>query len=129
MDTEADSLHAYPEKLCLIQISISGADELLDPLAKMDLKPLLEVFRRHELIVHGADYDLRLLRKSCGFVPTTIFDTMLAARLLGCREFGLTNLVSKCLGVKLEKGPQKANWARRPLTERMEVYARKVAPA
>jgi ribonuclease D len=124
MDTEADSLHAYPEKLCLIQISISGADELLDPLAKMDLKPLLEVFRRHELIVHGADYDLRLLRKSCGFVPTTIFDTMLAARLLGCREFGLTNLVSKCLGVKLEKGPQKANWARRPLTERMEVYAR-----
>jgi len=124
VDTEADSLHAYPEKLCLIQISITGADELLDPLSSMNLQPLLEILRRHELIFHGADYDLRLLRKSCSFVPSAIVDTMLASRLLGCREFGLTHLVSKYLGVNLEKGPQKANWARRPLTSRMEVYAR-----
>jgi ribonuclease D len=124
LDTEADSLHAYPEKLCLIQISIAGADVLLDPLSGMDVKPALEELRKHELIMHGADYDLRLLRKSFDFVPSAIFDTMLASRLLGVREFGLTNLVSIYLGVKLEKGPQKANWARRPLTERMEVYAR-----
>jgi len=124
VDTEADSLHAYPEKLCLIQISIAGADELLDPLSSMELRPLLEVLGRHELIFHGADYDLRLLRKSCGFVPSAISDTMLASRLLGYREFGLNHLVSKHLGVPLEKGPQKANWARRPLTPRMETYAR-----
>ena len=124
VDTEADSLHAYPEKLCLLQISIAGADHLLDPLSAMSLAPLLEVLSRRELILHGADYDLRLLRKTCGFVPSTIVDTMLASRLLGCREFGLTNLVSKFLGVPLEKGPQKANWARRPLTPRMEEYAR-----
>jgi ribonuclease D len=124
LDTEADSLHAYPEKLCLIQISIAGADELLDPLARMKLSPALDAFRKHELIMHGADYDLRLLRKSSDFVPAAIFDTMLASRLLGVREFGLIDLVFKYLGVKLEKGPQKANWARRPLTERMATYAR-----
>jgi len=124
VDTEADSLHAYPEKLCLLQISISGKDELIDPISKMDLKPLLDILGRQELIFHGADYDLRLLRKNCGFVPRSIVDTMLASRLLGCREFGLIHLVSKYLGVSLEKGPQKANWARRPLTERMEKYAR-----
>lgn len=124
VDTEADSLHAYPEKLCLLQISIEDVDLLLDPLAGMDMKPVLETLSQHELILHGADYDLRLLRKSFGFVPGSIFDTMLASRLLGQREFGLTHLVEKYLGVKLEKGPQKANWARRPLTERMEAYAR-----
>lgn len=124
LDTEADSLHAYPEKLCLIQVSIAKTDELIDPLAPVNLKGAFEIFRERELILHGADYDLRLLRKSCGFVPSTIFDTMLASRLLGCREFGLNNLVSKYLGVTLEKGPQKANWAQRPLSARMVEYAR-----
>lgn len=124
IDTEADSLHAYPEKLCLIQVSIAGADELLDPLAGVSLQGAFEIFSRHELILHGADYDLRLFRKHCNFVPTAIFDTMSASRLLGIREFGLGSLVEKFLGVKLEKGPQKANWARRPLTPRMEAYAR-----
>src|SRR5258706_557326 len=123
IDTEADSLHAYPERLCLIQVSVPGSDELLDPLASVDLNPVFELFRKHELILHGADYDLRLLRKSTGFVPSAIFDTMLASRLLGCREFGLNNLVNQFLGVALEKGPQKANWAQRPLTPRMVAYA------
>lgn len=124
LDTEADSLHAYPEKLCLIQITIEGEDALVDPLARIDLEPLLEELKRHEVIMHGADYDLRLLRKNLNFVPHAIFDTMLASRLLGIREFGLNNLVWRFLNVRLEKGPQKANWARRPLTERMAEYAR-----
>ena len=124
LDTEADSLHAYPEKLCLIQLSIEDADELLDPLSSVNFEPLLEVLRNHSLIMHGADYDLRLLRRRFNFVPGAIFDTMLASRLLGIRQFGLTDLLSRFLNTKLEKGPQKANWARRPLTERMETYAR-----
>ena len=124
VDTEADSLHAYPEKVCLIQLSLPGHDLLVDPLARIDLAPLLEVFRNHELLMHGADYDLRLLRRRHAFTAGRIFDTMLAARLLGIEEFGLQNLVERFLGVKLEKGPQKSNWARRPLTERMEAYAR-----
>jgi ribonuclease D len=124
VDTEADSLHAYPEKVCLIQISTVEGDRLIDPLAEMVLDPVLDALSGRELIMHGADYDLRLLRKHHEFVPSAIFDTMLAARLLGLRQFGLGHLVESYLGVKLEKGPQKANWAVRPLTERMERYAR-----
>lgn len=124
VDTEADSLHAYPEKLCLIQISTAGGDTLVDPLADLDLKPLLRSLARHQLLMHGADYDLRLLQKHHAFKPKRIFDTMLAARLVGMRQFGLSHLVQHFLGVKLEKGPQKANWAIRPLSPRMELYAR-----
>jgi ribonuclease D len=124
LDTEADSLHAYPEKLCLIQISLGEEDILIDPLARMELAPLWAELKRHPLILHGADYDLRLLRKNHGFVPERIFDTMLASRLLGDREFGLVNLLRKYLEVDLEKGSQKADWAKRPLTARMEAYAR-----
>jgi ribonuclease D len=124
VDTEADSLHAYPEKICLLQISTAAGDVLVDPLAKINLDLLLAALNAHELIMHGADYDLRLLRKHHEFVPSAIFDTMLAARLLGERQFGLSSLAEKFLGVKLDKGSQKADWARRPLTERMETYAR-----
>ena len=124
LDTEADSLHAYPEKICLIQITTPEGDELVDPLANLDLTPLLEVLCGHELIMHGSDYDLRLFRKHHNFVPRSVFDTMLASRLLGQTQFGLTNLVTQYLSVTLDKGSQKADWAKRPLTERMEKYAR-----
>jgi len=124
VDTEADSLHAYPEKVCLLQISTAAGDRLIDPLAGLDLAPLLQALSGHQLIMHGADYDLRLLSKHHEFVPSAIFDTMLAARLLGMRQFGLSYLVKTYIGMELEKGPQKANWALRPLTVRMERYAR-----
>lgn len=123
MDTEADSLHSYPERLCLVQLSFPGGDELIDPLAGFSLQPLWDCLRQRELIMHGADYDLRLLHRCGGFIPHAIFDTMLAERFLGGTEFGLYDLALRCLNVTLEKGPQKANWARRPLTERMAVYA------
>jgi ribonuclease D len=124
VDTEADSLHAYPEKVCLIQVSTAAGDRLIDPLAGFPLDSFLEALSGHQLIMHGADYDLRLLRKHHEFVPSSIFDTMLAARILGETRFSLSDLVEKHLGVKLEKGAQKANWALRPLTDRMEKYAR-----
>jgi ribonuclease D len=124
IDTEADSLHAYPEKVCLIQISTAAGHELIDPLAEMDINPFLQTLAGRELIFHAADYDLRLLKKHHDFVPTEIFDTMLAARLLGEKHFGLGALVEKFLGIKLDKGPQKADWAQRPLTPRMIDYAR-----
>lgn len=124
VDTEADSLHAYPEKVCLIQISTVAGDCLVDPLAGINIDPVLDTLSGHELLMHGADYDLRLLEKHHQFTPSAIFDTMLASRLLGERQFGYSTLVEKFLGVKLEKGPQKANWAMRPLTDRMEKYAR-----
>ena len=124
VDTEADSLHSYPEKICLIQISIPGHDVLVDPLARIDLQPLLNVFRECELLMHGSDYDLRLLQRGHRFVAGKLFDTMIAARLLGLEQFGLSNLVEKFLGIKLDKGSQKADWSRRPLSPRMETYAR-----
>ncbi len=124
IDTEADSLHAYPEKVCLIQLSTPECDELIDPLAEINLDPMLEALNAHELIFHAADYDLRLLRKHHEFTPSAIFDTMQAASLLGERQFGLSHLGEKLLGITLDKGSQKADWARRPLTEKMEVYAR-----
>lgn len=124
VDTEADSLHAYPEKLCLLQFSVPEGDFLVDTLAGLDLSRLLNSLRNRELIFHGADYDLRLLRKTFDFVPSAVFDTMTAGRLLGYKQFGLGHLVERHLHVKLEKGPQKMNWARRPLTPRMEEYAR-----
>jgi ribonuclease D len=124
LDTEADSLHAYPEKVCLIQISTAAGDRLVDPLASIDIGPFLDALAGRELIFHAADYDLRLLRKHHEFTPSVIFDTMLAARLLGEKQFGLSSLVEKFLDVKLDKGSQKADWARRPLTEKMEIYAR-----
>ena len=125
LDTVADRLNAYPEKVCMIQISTTDGDRLVDPLAKINLDPLLDALNAHELIMHGADYDLRLLRKHHEFTPSAIFDTMLAARLVGEWQFGLSPLAEKFLGVKLDKGSQKADWARRPLTEKMEIYARK----
>jgi ribonuclease D len=124
VDTEADSLHSHPEKLCLIQIGIPDLDELVDPLADLDLQPLWDLLGPREMILHGADYDLRLFVKHHQFTPTCIFDTMIASRLLGIRQFGLSNLVEQFIGVKLEKGPQKSDWSRRPLTDRMMQYAR-----
>jgi ribonuclease D len=134
IDTEADSLHCYREKLCLLQISAPAAvsdrgydgaalDYIVDPLTDLDLAPLRAVLAQKEIVLHGADYDLRLLRRSLNFAARRIFDTVIAARLLGIREFSLAALVESFFGVKLAKGSQKANWARRPLPEQMVKYA------
>jgi ribonuclease D len=126
IDTEADSLHCYREKLCLLQVSVparSTRDYIVDPLADLDLAPLCAVLAQKEIVLHGADYDLRLLRRGLNFAARRIFDTAIAARLLGIREFSLAALVERFFGVELAKGSQKANWARRPLPARMIEYA------
>ena len=145
IDTEADSLHCYREKLCLLQVSVSASSEkinppaasvnierrsarstcdfIVDPLADVDLTPLRDALADKEIVLHGADYDLRLLRRDLNLVPRQIFDTMIAARLIGIREFSLAALVLRYFGVELAKGSQKANWARRPLPTRMAEYA------
>lgn len=123
IDTEADSLHCYFEKLCLIQISVPGHDLLIDPLAGFPLDPLFAAFEGKELIIHGADYDLRLLRRVGYAGPQRVFDTMIAARLCGIPEFSLAALIKKYFDVELAKASQKANWARRPLSPQMLDYA------
>jgi ribonuclease D len=123
LDTEADSLHAYPEKLCLIQLSHAGGDVLIDPLTSSSLAPLLDHLAGRTLIVHGGDFDLRLLRRCRGFVAAEIFDTAIAAQLLGRPRHGLRDLVAEFLGVQLHKGSQRADWSRRPLSAQMIAYA------
>src|SRR6266566_351830 len=123
VDTEADSLHCYREKLCLLQVSLPGRDYIVDPLADVDLSPLCTALERKEIVLHGADFDLRLLRRGLNFIAQRIFDTVIAARLLGIREFSLAALVKRYFDVELGKGSQKANWARRPLSARMLEYA------
>src|SRR5437762_10419186 len=123
VDTEADSLHCYYEKLCLIQLSFAGNDYLIDPLADFDLAPLAHALTEREIVLQGADFDLRLLRRSLNFVATRIFDTVIAARLLGIREFSFSALVERFFGIVLSKGSQKANWAQRPLPRHMAEYA------
>ncbi len=123
VDTEADSLHCYFEKLCLIQISTPTEHVLVDPLADVPIEPLLDALADKRVIFHGADYDLRMLRRAGSFEPRDIFDTMIASRLCGVDQLGLGALVEKHFGVQLSKSSQKANWARRPLPPEMIEYA------
>ena len=123
LDTEADSLHHYQEKLCLIQMCVDGQVVLIDPLAEKRLEPLLEALDHLTVWFHGADYDLTLLRRTYQWTPRELRDTQIAARLTGHREFGLSALVGKHVGILLSKASQKADWSRRPLPENMRAYA------
>ena len=125
-DTEADSLHHYTEKVCLIQLAaLGGASWLVDPLALRDLAPLAPIFADPSVlkVVHGGNNDVSSLRRDFGFEFRTMFDTAIAARLLGDTEFGLQALVKNQLGMELSKGSQRDDWSRRPLTPKQETYA------
>ncbi|MGE5218100.1 MAG: ribonuclease D, partial [Chloroflexota bacterium] len=124
LDTEADSLHNYFEKVCLIQLSLDGDHYLVDPLAQLDLSGLLAVLADKPLVLHGADYDLRMLRASTGFRPRReVFDTMVAAQLLGLEQLGLAALIERYFEISIGKAGQKSDWSRRPLREQQLIYA------
>lgn len=123
VDTEGDSLHCYFEKLCLIQLSVVDQDLIVDPLSGIEFERFSQFLRERTAVFHGCDFDLRMLRRGAGFVPGAVFDTYLAARILGFKEVGLASLVKSFFGFDLPKSSQKANWARRPLTPVMLDYA------
>lgn len=126
LDLEAAGFHRYSDRLCLIQISTrAGRDVVLDPLAaEMGdlLRPLLEN-PDQTVYMHGGDYDLRLLDRDLGIHPKGVFDTQVAAALLGVEGIGLAALLDKHFGVRLSKKYQRADWARRPLGAEMLEYA------
>ena len=126
IDTEADSLHHFTEKVCLMQLTAFGrASWLVDPLALRDLSPLAPLLADASVlkVVHGGDNDVTSLRRDFGFTFRTLFDTSIAARLLGDTEVGLQALVRNELGVELSKGSQRDDWSKRPLTAKQEAYA------
>jgi ribonuclease D len=122
-DTEADSFHHYFEKVCLLQLAAGGGLFLVDPLAGVPVAPLLDHLASRRLLMHGADYDLRLLYRDYGFRAAALFDTMIAAQLLGEKEIGLMALLATRLGVVLDKAHQRADWSVRPLPPEMVAYA------
>jgi ribonuclease D len=123
LDTEADNMNRYRTRVCLLQFLVDGKVFLVDALAPLDFDLLWKRMATKHLVMHGSDYDLRLLYDWCEFRPKSIFDTMLAAQLLNRQRIGLAGLLEEHFGVILSKESQKANWSRRPLTQKLLDYA------
>ena len=125
LDTEGASFHRFVDRIYLLQLSTANHSAVIDPLpigTPTKLGDLLED-RSIEVILHDADYDLRLLRQDYGWHVTNLFDTRVAAQLLGIRSFGLAALLERYFSVKLDKKHQRADWSMRPLTVDMLDYA------
>ena len=123
MDTEADNMFRFRVRVCLLQFYVCGEVFLVDALAPIDLGSLWPRLAKKHLVMHGSDFDLRLLYDFCRFRAKSLFDTMLAAQLLGRGRIGLASLIEDNFGVKLDKEGQKANWSRRPITPKLLDYA------
>ncbi|MGI6258479.1 MAG: ribonuclease D [Anaerolineaceae bacterium] len=125
VDTESNSLHAYQEQVCLIQISTIKTDYLIDTIALTDLDELGEIFADSAIqkVFHAGDYDIATLKRDFGFEIRNVFDTMLAATALAEPAIGLAALLEKYFDLKLEKKYQRANWGKRPLDPEMLAYA------
>lgn len=126
LDTEANSLHAYRERVCVVQLSVPGLDAIVDPLKLPDLEPLRRLVDRDdvEVVFHGGDYDVSVLSRDHGIVFRRAFDTMIAATFLGEEKLGLLALVEREFGATLSKKYQTADWARRPFTPDQIDYLR-----
>lgn len=125
LDTEASSFHRYKESVCLIQISTRQHTFLIDPLSIKELAPLgaLLAEKGKEVVIHDADYDLRILARHHGIRVENVFDTLVAAELLNEPEIGLAALLLKYQDIKVDKKFQKADWSKRPLPKDMLDYA------
>ncbi len=126
VDTEADSLFSYRERVCLIQITACDQDFLVDPLAGIDLAPLGAVFAdpARLKVFHDGEYDVLILRRDRGFQLRNLFDTRVAAATLGNRTPGLATVLQEHFGVALDKSMQRSNWRQRPLSDKQIRYAR-----
>jgi ribonuclease D len=125
VDTEADSFYHYFHKCCLIQIADGEAVYLIDPLALKRLEPLGEALGSKQIVkvLHAAEQDVLYLRRDFSFHLEPLFDTMIAAQLLGKTGIGLASLLLAYFEVKLDKGSQRDDWSCRPLNERQKIYA------
>lgn len=125
LDTEGASFHRFVDRIYLLQLSTRERTAIIDPIpigSPAGLGKLLED-PKVEIVFHDADYDLRLLHQDYGWHVRNIFDTRVAAQLLGLKAFGLAALLERYFGVKLDKKHQRADWSMRPLTRGMLDYA------
>ncbi len=125
LDTEGASFHKFVDRIYLLQLTTDARSAIIDPLpigTPASLGRMLED-PKVEVVFHDADYDLRLLHQDYGWRITNIFDTRIAAQLLGIPAFGLAALLEKYFGLKLDKKHQRADWSMRPLTPDMLDYA------
>lgn len=125
VDTEADSLHSYFDKVCLIQISLPDEDLIVDPLVRVDLTRFGAILGDPAVtkVFHGGDYDLRILHRDFGFTVRNLIDTSICAQLLGYEGLGLAALLDRHFGLKVNKAHQRADWSMRPLPPDMLAYA------
>ena len=126
IDTEADGLHHYPVKLCLVQVADDrGRGYLVDPLALPTLQPLGPFFADAGVVkvLHAADNDLGYLKRLYGFTVANVFDTAIAARFLGVTSLSLDGLLRDFIGVDPGPSRQKDDWSKRPLSAAQETYA------
>jgi ribonuclease D len=126
IDLEADSLYSYPENVCLVQLSTASANTIIDPLSGREgMVPLGAALSSRAVtkVFHGADYDIRLIKKEYGFGISNVVDTMIAAQLIGRTRVGLADLLQEEFDVQLDKRHQRANWSTRPLPADMLNYA------
>ncbi|MCP4417063.1 MAG: hypothetical protein GY805_10600 [Chloroflexi bacterium] len=125
IDLEANSMYAYREEVCLIQITVPGQDYIIDPLGIKDLGGLGEIIEdgQVEKVFHAAEYDLTLLKRQFDWQVVNLFDTMWAARILGYERYGLASMLEAIYNIKLNKRYQKSNWCKRPLSSEQRAYA------
>ncbi len=125
VDLEADSMHNYQEKVCLLQFSTATETVLIDPLAGAELEPLKPLLADPSIrkIFHAADYDIRCLARDFDIQINGLFDTMISCQFLGEEKFGLADVLRKYFDVDLDKQYQRADWSKRPLSEGMIRYA------
>lgn len=125
VDLEANSMYAYREQICLVQVSIPGQDFIIDPLGDFAMEPFGELIENPgvEKVFHAAEYDLMLMKREFGWQLNNLFDTQWAARILGIERVGLANVLKDVFGVTLNKRFQRANWCRRPLSGEQLAYA------
>ena len=125
LDTEGASFHRFVDRIYLLQLSTREQSAIIDPLAVGKLEDLGKILEDPtvEIVFHDADYDLRLLQQDYGWHVRNIFDTRIAAQLLGIKAFGLAALLERFFGVKLDKKHQRADWSMRPLSADMLDYA------
>ena len=126
IDTEADGFHSYREHVCLVQVSAGGQDYILDPLSDLNLEGLGDVLAdpRRVKLFHDSEFDILILKRDYGFEFANLFDTRVAAAVLGSQAPGLASVLNEHFGVELDKSMQRSDWSKRPLSDKQIAYAR-----